>query len=275
MFTSLFSITSMMLILGLFLMLAVNINTLSENAEDQFDMVEIYLQETISEDQQNDLINEIGCESCVDQVTYVSKEKALKIMKRRWGDKGYLLEGLSENPLPSSLQVHLNNISEASSFVKSVRGKNGVEDVAYRQEEIRKILKITRTVQAGAMVVIVFLLIISVVVVSNTIRLTVLARGRAISIMRYVGATNWFIRGPFLAEGILIGMTAAVISSLVVSGLYFTLSNRLTDRILVMCSLQMMPAATLSFYLTLIFLTMGMTIGASGSLISMRKFLEK
>ena len=157
MFTSLFSITAMMLILGLFFMLAVNIDVLSQRAEEQFDMVELYLKDYVSDTERMELSEKIGAMECVETVQYVSKEKALKIMKKRWGNNGYLLDGLSSNPLPASLQVKMKTIGKTAGFVKTIRKEKGVEDVACRQDEIDKIMKITEHIQIGAVIVIFFL----------------------------------------------------------------------------------------------------------------------
>lgn len=274
MFTSLFSITAMMLILGLFFVLAVNIDVLSQRAEEQFDMVELYLQDSVSDTEWMELSGRIGAMDCVESVQYVSKEKAMKIMKKRWGNNGYLLDGLSSNPLPASLQVKMKTIGKTAEFVKTIRKEKGVEDVVCRQDEIDKIMKITEHIQIGAVIVIFFLIVVSVVVVANTIRLTVLARGGAISIMKYVGATNWFIRAPFLMEGIIIGVAAALLSTVIVSGLYGAFVDRYSEKILVMLSMQLLPVSGLAGKVTVIFLGLGISIGAAGSIISMRKFLE-
>ena len=135
-------------------------------------------------------------------------------------------------------------------------------------------IKITDGIQIGALVVIAFLIIVSVVVVSNTIKLTVLARGREISIMKYVGATNWFIRGPFLAEGIIIGIVAAIISAIIMSVLYSMLRINFSDQMLLMFSTGLVPVSFLAGNLIVIFLSLGVSIGAIGSLISMRRFLD-
>ncbi|MDD6255306.1 MAG: permease-like cell division protein FtsX [Eubacteriales bacterium] len=274
MFTSLFSITAMMLILGLFLILAVNVNIMTESAEEEFDMVEIYLEDSVTKTEINDMESSIKSLDYVKSVDYVSKDKAMNIMKDRWGNNGYLLDGLSENPLPASLQVRLKNIEDADRLVRYAKTLDGAEDVAYRQDEINKILKITHTVQVGALIIIIFLVIVSIIVVANTIRLTVLARGREIRIMKYVGATNWFIRGPFLTEGMIIGIIAALISSAVVGGLYAAFVNSSAKRILVMFSMTLVPASYLAVNIVVIFLALGISIGAIGSIISMRRFLD-
>lgn len=272
--TSLFSITAMMLILGVFFVFAVNIGLLTKSARDQFDMVEVFLSDSVNEERLERLETTVKRLSYVDSVEYISKDDALKIMKKRWGDHGYLLDGLSGNPLPASMQVTLNDINRAGEFVGYMEGRSGVEDVLCRQEEIRKITGITQHIQIGAAVVIFFLIIISVVVVINTVKLTVLARGREIRIMKYVGATNWFIRGPFLTEGILMGMMSSVFSSLIVFCLYCSFLTKFSEKIFIMFSAQMMPVPEMMKNLTVIFFVIGIVIGSLGSLISMRRFLK-
>ena len=150
----------------------------------------------------------------------------------------------------------------------------GIEKVKYNQSEINKILKITNSIQVGALVIIVFLIFVSIIVVSNTVKLTVLARGREISIMKYVGATNWFIRGPFLIEGIIIGILAALISAGVICGLYSLIIANISEQMLVMFSTGLVPVAFMTENLIVIFLALGVSIGAMGSMISMRRFLD-
>ena len=135
-------------------------------------------------------------------------------------------------------------------------------------------MKVTGFIQIGAMIVILFLVIVSIVVVSNTIKLTVLAREREISIMKYVGATNWFIRGPFLIEGILIGILSALISVGTISLVYYKITELIGQEIFVMLSTTMVPGAFLIVHLVWIFLALGVSIGACGSIISMRRFLD-
>ena len=101
-----------------------------------------------------------------------------------------------------------------------------------------------------------------------------LARGREISIMKYVGATNWFIRGPFLIEGMIIGILAALISSGVICGLYSLVTVNISEQMLVMFSTGLVPVAFMTENLIIIFLALGMSIGAMGSMISMRRFLD-
>ena len=186
--TSLFSITAMLLILGMFFILAVNVNLMTANMEQQFDMVEVYLLDETPEEEIQTMVKEFEALDTVAEVEYLTKEDAMQEMQTRWGENAYLLDGLSENPLPRSIQVTVKDVEDSESIVTFAENFSGVEDIKDSQAEVDKILKITGAVQAGALVIIIFLpFIVSVVVVSNTVKLTVLARGREISIMKYVG----------------------------------------------------------------------------------------
>lgn len=273
-FTSLFSITAMLLILGMFFILVVNVNLLTESAKDQFDMVEVYMLDDATDDQINTVMDSVKNLDYVDTVEFLDKDDAMNEMKDRWGDNGYLLDGLQENPLPRSVRITLKNIEDSQQVVDYVSNFDGIEKVKYNQSEINKILRITNSIQIGALVIIVFLIFVSIIVVSNTVKLTVLARGREISIMKYVGATNWFIRGPFLIEGMIIGILAALISSGIICGLYSLVTVNISEQMLVMFSTGLVPVAFMTENLIVIFLALGVSIGAMGSMISMRRFLD-
>ncbi len=272
--TSLFSITAMLLILGMFFILVVNVNLLTESAKEQFDMVEVYMLDDATDDQINTIMDSVKTLDYTDTVEFLDKDDAMDEMKDRWGDNGYLLDGLQENPLPRSIRITLKNIEDSQELVDYVSNFEGIEKVKYNQSEINKILKITNSIQVGALVIIVFLIFVSIIVVSNTVKLTVLARGREISIMKYVGATNWFIRGPFLIEGIIIGILAALISAGVICGLYSLIIANISEQMLVMFSTGLVPVAFMTENLIVIFLALGVSIGAMGSMISMRRFLD-
>ena len=272
--TSLFSITAMLLILGMFFILAVNINLMTENMKQQFDMIEIYYLDETSEEDIQSMMQDLNALDTVSDVEFLSEEDAMEELQNRWGENAYLLDALPNNPLPRSVRVTMYNVEDVESVVQYAETFSGVEDIKDSQTEVNKILKIANGIQVGALVVIIFLIIVSVVVVSNTVKLTVLARGREISIMKYVGATNWFIRGPFLAEGIIIGILAAAVSSGLISLLYHWVTNSFSQQIIVLFATGLVPIEFLSKNLIIIFMSLGIGIGAVGSIISMRKFLD-
>lgn len=137
-----------------------------------------------------------------------------------------------------------------------------------------KLLDATKFIQIAAVIVMVFLIIVSIVVVSNTIKLTVFNRANEINIMKYVGATNWFIRGPFLAEGIIIGIISAGISVGLSALIYDKIIDAIGGQLFSVLSMPMVPVGFLVYNFAWIFLALGISIGACGSIISMRKFLD-
>ncbi|NLY71295.1 MAG: ABC transporter permease [Clostridiales bacterium] len=273
-FASLFSITAMLLILGLFFILLVNVNTVAESAKSQFDTIQIYLLDETEFTKSQDMLKRLSRMDEVEKAVYLSKEEAMEEYKVKWGDKAYLLDGLSENPLPNSIRVEVKDIENADRVVEVAKTFEGVEDIKYYQTVVDKLIQITNFIEIGAFVVILFLIIISVVVVANTIKLTVLAREREISIMKYVGATNWFIRGPFLVEGMLIGFISAAISVGLIALIYKKILEVFGQDIFLMFSIVMVPEGFLIRNLVYIFMALGICIGAVGSIISMRRFLD-
>ena len=195
-------------------------------------------------------------------------------MKQRWGESAYLLDSLGDNPLPASILISVDSMENAQSVSEFAIALDGVEDVQYFRETVEKLTKVTNFLQIGAIVVMVFLIIVSVVVVSNTIKLTVFARSKEIKIMKYVGATNWFIRGPFMAEGIIIGIFAAIISTIMVSLLYGRIVAGIGTQVIAITSCPLISVGYMAGNMLIIFLALGISIGAWGSIISMRKFLD-
>lgn len=270
---SVFSITAMMMILGLFFMMAVNVNMMAEDAKKQFDTIEIYLLDATDQASADTMIQKLKAMPDVKSADFITKDQAMQEFKVSWGDNAYLLDTLGSNPLPNSIRVKVDNLEGADQVVSAAKNFQGVENVRYYQDTVRTLLRITNFVRIGALVVIAFLVVVSIVVVSNTIKLTVLARSREIGIMKYIGATNWFIRGPFLAEGILIGVISAGVSLGLVSLVYSKVTDLLGDNF-AMFTNSIVPLGFLIFNTIWIFLALGISIGAIGSILSMRRFLD-
>lgn len=271
---SVFAITAMLLILGLFFVITVNINLFTEMLKNNYNEVEIFLNDDVKKSDAEDIMKKIDAEPGVKSSAYRSKTEAMKIMKARWGENSYLLDSLGDNPLPSSIVVTVDSMSTADNVIKMVKGTDGVEDVKYYQDTVKKLTKITNFLKLAAMIIMVFLIIVSIVVVSNTIKLTVFARAKEIEIMKYIGATNWFIRGPFLIEGILIGVISSAVSAVATFFIYREIISLVGKQFMTIMSSPLVPAGYLSVNLILIFLAIGVSIGACGSIVSMRKFLD-
>lgn len=271
---SVFAITAMMLILGLFFIITVNVNLFSESVKQDYNTVEVYLKDTVAEEQAAEIMEQLESVDGVTNVEYRTKDQALKIMKERWGDSGYLLDSIDKNPLPNSILVEVTDLKAADAVNTTAKKIQGVESTTYYKQTIEKLTRLTSFIQVGAIIVMIFLIVVSVVVVANTIKLTVFARQREISIMKYIGATNWFIRGPFLIEGIIIGIISSVISAWICREFYQRIVDFIGVRIMAILSVPMVSAGYLSSNLIVIFLAMGIGIGSVGSIWSMRRFLK-
>ena len=274
-FTSVFAITAMLVILGLFMMVIININTAAEMVKNDYNNIEVFFKNNVKENQIKKIQKDVSKWKEVDTVKYRTKTEAIKILKVRWGENAYLLDGLSSNPLPNSIVITVDNLEKSDQVAKAAEKIKGAEDVKYYKDTVKKLLKATRGFQIAAIVIMVFLIVVSTVVVSNTIKLTVFNRSDEIVIMKYVGATNWFIRAPFLLEGIIIGIVSALLSSGIVTLIYESVLKFIGEDILAILSTPMVPLGFLSYNLVWIFLALGISIGAWGSIISMRRFLDK
>ena len=271
---SIFSILAMLLILGMFFVITVNINMFTEVVKQDYDQIEVFLLDDTDKTEAEALMAQISTHDGVTDVQYRSKSDALKVLKERWGESGYLLDSLGKNPLPASILISVESLDDAGEVAAYAGTLDGIEDVQYYQETVEKLTKITNFLQIGALIIMAFLVVVSVVVVSNTVKLTVFARAKEIRIMKYVGATNWFIRGPFLAEGIIIGMLAALLSTGLIALIYKELISAIGAQVLAIVSMPLISTRYMTENMLIIFLALGMSIGACGSIISMRKFLD-
>lgn len=271
---SIFAIMAMLLIMSIFFILVININTAAQAIQNDYDSIEIFLADETTPEEANVMVNQLKGQDGVDDVYYKTREEALADFRTRWGDNAYLLDSLHENPLPNSVVIVISDLEQAEQIAKQANTFDGIEDVKFYKETVDKLLSATKFIQIGAVVLMVFLIIVSVVVVSNTIKLTVFNRASEINIMKYIGATNWFIRGPFLGEGIIIGVISSVISVGLAALIYSKLVDAIGEQVFSMLSMPMVPVDFLVFNFAWIFLALGVSIGACGSIISMRKFLK-
>lgn len=274
-FTSTMAITAMMLILGLFFVAFVNINLFAATIEKDYNVIQIYLSEGNTTEETQAVGSTLEAMDGVDHVDYTNKDEALGTLKSRWGDNGYLLENLPENPLPDSYNVYVKDKDAANRVAIDAAEIKGVDDVVYYQDTIEKLSQVSRFIELGSVITMAFLIIVSIVIVANTIKLTVFNREKEIGIMKYLGATDWFVRAPFIWGGIIIG----TLSALIATGLTYVIYNRVIQiigsdvtRIL---SVTVVPVQYLTVNLLIIFLCLGVSIGICGSIISIRKFLDR
>ncbi len=274
-FTSTMAITAMMLILGLFFVAFVNINLFTASIEKDYNVIQIYLAKGSNQETVQAVGAQLEAMDGVDHITYVTKDEALGTLKTRWGDNGYLLENLPENPLPDSYSVYVKDKDAANTVAAAAAEVAGVDDVVYYQETIEKLAQVSRFVELGSVITMGFLIIVSIIIVANTIKLTVFNREKEISIMKYLGATDWFVRAPFIWGGIFVGVFSALIATGLTHVIYQKIVNIVGTDVSRILSVNLVPSEYLTTNLLIIFLCLGVSIGTCGSIISIRRFLDR
>ncbi len=247
--------------------------------------VSVYLKDTVTEPQRKKLISDLQAISNVDTVNYVSKDQALQIYKEQNKDNLNLLVAISEtsNPLPASLQVKPkdpNRIQEIKDYLEKPEIKSEQSDATSysgdRKEAIDKIAKATRFFrQAGFVGVIVFALV-SMLIIFNTIRMAIFNRRDELTIMRLLGASSWYIRGPFVVETVLYGVVSAILSVTLCNTLFLVSSSTFNASSLGLLDIQYANNYIAKhFWLILTSqLGVGILIGAASSIIATRRYLK-
>lgn len=271
---SITSVCATLIILGIIYILIINVNNMAESVKVQFDTVLVYLSEEMSieaiEETGQTLLNYPG----VKDVQFVSKNQALEDLKNSWNENAYLLDGLESNPLPNSYVVTLDSLDVSRSVVDYATATPGVTDVKYYQDIIDKILNVTQYIRWIGLVLIAVLIGVSTFIIANTIKLAVTARRKEINIMKYVGATNWFIRWPFLLEGTLLGIIGASIAAGIIFLAYRYTYNLFTTQFYVIIAAHIVSVEAIMGDLIVLFVVLGSGIGALGSINAMRKHLN-
>lgn len=273
-FTAVLAITAMMLILGLFFVSFVNVNMFARSIGKDYNVIQVYMKDGNKKEATEAAGKSLKKIKGVEKVEYVTKDQALEALKENWGENGYLLDNLPENPLPDSYTVYVSDKEAANSVAESAPGIKGVDDVVYYRDTIEKLAQISHFIEVGSIAAMAFLVIVSIIIVANTIKLTVFNREKEIGIMKYLGATNWFVKAPFIWGGVIVG----VLSSIIATGLTYLIYTRLTgiigSDIMRILSVSVVPAEQLTDVLLIMFLCLGIGIGVIGSAISIRRFLN-
>jgi len=260
-----------LLILGMFLIMVLNLNHMAAALESQV-QISVYLQDNLSEQEIAAVKQQISQIPGLKKVEYVPKDQALQRFREQLGEQQTILNDLGEeNPLPNGFDVIVEQPDQVRGVAQAVSNIKGVEKLRYEKEIVERLFTITRMIRTVGLIIIVFLALAAMFIISNTIRLTVFARRREIGIMKYVGATDWFIRWPFLLEGMMLGFLGALIAVLLLAKFYSVFIGYVTASIAFM---PILPSYPIVIYLGVFLLGVGMAIGALGSTISLRRFLH-
>lgn len=259
-----------LVILGMFIMMIASLGNLVTTLESKVEVV-VFLKDSTTVEEIQKLQDIIGKLDGVKGITFVSKEQAFKELKEKMGNKSKVLTAVRSNPLPNSFEIKAADPTKVSYLANKLLSFSQVEEVKYGKGIVEKLFAFTRVLRIVGITLIVFLTLATIYIIVNTIRLTVFARRKEIKIMKLVGATDWFIRWPFIIEGVLLGLIGGVIAVLVLRQSYVLVFDKLQRELpFLPLGSNLEAVANLSYWLLLA----GIVIGAVGSTISLHKFLQ-
>ena len=269
-----------MLMFGIFFIIGENINHIMETIEEDQGMQVFIIDEASSKEVQEvrDMISTIDG---VASATIHTRQDALDEMKVKWKDNQDLLEAYEDNNIfPDSVIVKLTDLEKSAEVQEKIKeikinDKNYVDSIQSSDKTINALISIANGIKIVTGVLLILLIAISVFIISNTIKLTVHARRKEISIMKYVGATNSFIRWPFIVEGIIIGILSSIISIIIVGGTYNIITTKMAESDFVrVMGMNLVGLNEMLTSIILVYLILGIGIGTVGSVVSMRKYLK-
>ncbi|EHR35448.1 permease-like cell division protein FtsX [Helcococcus kunzii] len=262
-------------VIGIIIIITVSINSMALQVQGKVNDVEIFIKNGSTEIQIEELRHKIENDGIEKTVKFRSSEEALKLMKDSWGENSELLENIqSDGLLPASFVVQLSDISQAEKFVKSLDGEPIIEDVNYYKDLVNQVYKLSNYSKIFGSILVLVLIFVSLFVISNTIKLTVVSRAHEIGVMKNVGATNNYIRIPFIIEGVFYSVFASALSFLAVYYLYDFIYTKFGVKIIENFSIiNLIKPELLKTSLLQIFLSLGFGIGVLGSIFSIRKYL--
>jgi cell division transport system permease protein len=260
-----------LLMLGTFMMISLNITHITDVVKSQVEIV-VYVDENAAPDQQSQLQARLTAHSELSEVRFVSREEALQRLQGQLGD---LLEGYEvdeENPLRDSYEIRTVVPESVTEIAQELEGYPAVASVYYGQGVVENLFNVTRALQLVALGLMVLLAVTAVFLIAHTIKLTVYIRSREIMIMKYVGATNWFIRWPFVLEGLTLGLLGALLPLIILFYLYQLSVDWVVANNLLFLSL--LPVSAIMFELAKYLVPLGTGLGILGSSFSMGRFLK-
>jgi cell division transport system permease protein len=266
------TVTISLLLLGGVQILGMVVNNMTGTWEAKVE-VSIFLRDDATQGEIQSLEREIAQMNEVENVTFVSKQDAYEEFKETYESQPEFYESLPEDALPASLRVELTDANFAETVSARVRGAPGVDDVRFGGEIIKRLLQVNTLLRTITLVMSVILMIAAAALIANTIRLAIYARREEIGIMKLVGATNWFIRIPFMLEGVIAALAGAIISGAVVLGGNALLFSRMGEALPFLGTVFSFSSGEIVSVL-LVLAGVGAIVGLIGSGMALRRFLE-
>lgn len=270
---SIVSICSMLLILGGITFGVFVANNIVEDMKTKVDQIDVILEPEVTHERVLKIKEELKKIENVKEVSYVSKEKALEKMKEQWKENSFLLDGM-ESALPESYELKVENIENSSTVASNIYNIKDVEKVVYYKDIVDKLTKMSDVVKYVGITLVGVLLLVSFFIMSITIKLTVIARRKEISIKKYIGATNMSITGPFIVEGMLLGVLGAGISFAMIFFAYKYVYESLAWGVGNILYNYLIPVNIFGFYVAIAYFGIGIGIGILASIFSSRKYMK-
>ena len=271
---SLMIMCATMIIFGIFLILGENINHFVDQVKSEQGF-QVFLKTDATDEEVQKVGEEIRKIDGVSTAEYKDKAYALNTMKEKLGDKSELIEGYGPDYFPTSYVVTLTDLNLSKDVQNKILEIENVDKITSSDKTVSTLLNLAKGIKAVTGVILMLLIVISIFIISNTIKLTVHARRKEISIMKYVGATNNFIRWPFIVEGMIIGILASAISIVIVGGAYSLLAEQAVNASFMQTiNMSLVGFRDMISSIIFVYMLLGIGIGALGSVISMRKYLK-
>ena len=273
-FAAVCMILACLIIMGSFSLVAINIdNTLGRyEAENEFIA---YIDETLAEDEARALQSKLEAIPNVSSVTFMTAGEALERYTERYTDSETreLFDGMDDSVLRHRYRIHVDDLEQMGETVRQVEAVSGVAKVQWEQAISDGFVALRNVASAVAFILIAMLLVISLFIIANTIKLATFHRREEIAIMKMCGATNWFVRWPFIFEGMLLGLMGAILAFFLQWGIYAVIVQAI-DGFGGLQFVAIIPFQTLWTRVAGAFAVTGLVIGAGGSLLAIRKFLQ-
>lgn len=268
---SIFTVVLSLFILGFFSIVILNLNKMADTLESQV-QISVYLKDDLSQEEIDETKETLSKIEGLQDIKFTTREEAMENFKKRLGDQQFLLDALDDtNPLPDSFSLTVTSPQQVKTIADTAAALDSVESASYSQDIINHLFNLTHLIRLIGIALIILLTGAAIFIISNTIRLTVFARRKEIAIMKYVGATDWFIRWPFLLEGICLGFIGGGLATIFLYIVY----NQVTQEIYeAMAFFPLIPQHPFIDYISLAILVAGIIIGALGSTISLKRFLK-
>lgn len=273
---SLASVTVLMaclIIMGAGIMIYFNINNVVDKVQSQ-NVVMVYVADDATEDETTQIGTSLEGISNVESCEFVPKEVAFQEQIQSMGGDAALFEGFDEIPLPDAYKVTVKDLSQFENTVSQIKQINKVDSVRENSDLASKLLSLRHAVSIVSVGLVIMLFLVALFIISNTIRITMFSRKLEISIMKAVGATNWFIRWPFMIEGMILGTISGIVSLGVLWGLY-AVAEKVFAQTLSLIGFSLVPFSEYWWQILLVFVAIGLFTGGFGSLVSMAKYLKE